>query len=266
MSLMDDIIEKLQGKITNNEKRWINTKTGWNNYNFDHDKKINFSDIINDLIVPKGKQEFRKATNISFVKNNGNYEPYRKEEFLERVLVIANNNLYNQFNISGGKESIDLVYSEKSKIDEIDKIEIIELKEWNSPNSPIYALIEILKNYLILSKDEKIKSKIKKLLIVAPKEYYNNFKLDGNNKSFFELINKIKEENDWIDILIYYIDINYNDLVNDELIKKIKEETNKKNEQNIDLEIFKSHFTNISKLKKNEWKEIKKNEDWLKLI
>jgi hypothetical protein len=110
--------------------------------------------------------------------------PYRTEEALERFIVVSNgDNFFGQIPIGGGKESIDIGIKESDT-----KFVFVELKPWESQNSPLYAIIEILKNLVeyrvILERhlaDVPRWSEVE-LVVLAPCQYYQKWKLDNEPK------------------------------------------------------------------------------------
>ncbi len=240
MGMMDILIDELQLGINDDKKRWIDTKTGWK-----YLKKPNYNLVgkIKDVLSGDGKKEKRKATSITFVDGR----PYRFEEFIERILVIANEKLYNQFNLKGNKESIDLLYEGGNEY------ELFELKPSDSPNSPAYALVEILKNYLMLIADGDYAGKIKSLNILAPKAYYKKYEA---SEDFLELLKDVSGE---IEVKLLYIDEDFNDGFIKEIIG-----INPENRETINLSKFKENIIQIKSLKMENWKELTKD-NWSNL-
>ena len=241
MNNMETVISELQHKSVTNE-RWIDTIGGWNNFNFESAcKDINLKYAISKAIIISGKKEFRKATDITFIKG----KPYRKEEFIERLLTLANINLYNQFNIASNKESIDLIQSDSIMVEAATSLNIIELKEWNSNDTPIYGIIELLKNYLILETDIVFRTKIKQLSFIAPKAYFEKYK---GYEGYFSLLDKIRTEFPEIDLNIFYLDVSEQSLY--DIIKTTEEN------EIIKLSDYENEIQGISKLNMENWVKI----------
>ena len=128
----------------------------------------------------KESNRFRQNYNFTLMQNSKE----SVENILERAISYINNNqikdsFYNQYPFDAGQH-IDLLRRTKQDF------EIIELKQWdNDKDSPLYALIELLKYYFLLSKKEHLSFKkenqylkqeqIREFTILAPLEYYKNF-------------------------------------------------------------------------------------------
>jgi hypothetical protein len=202
MNNMERIIEDLNTK--KNGYCRIRHKRGWLGYLKDGDTvftpkelKATIEEVI-DNNPPKGEKLF----DLDYCKKEGRRsftmlktkKPGRPEEALERFIVISNDDdkFYNQIPVGGGKESIDIGIKDESKFI------FIELKPWDRGNSPMYAIIESLKN---LMEYQKIKKKIKRfkereLMILAPSDYYESYKLtnDENLSKLKKTLTKISEE------------------------------------------------------------------------
>lgn len=157
------------------------------------------------------------------------------ENILERAITLANNSeekdsFYNQYPFDLGQH-IDLVYN---------KTEIIELKQWdNKKDSPLFALIEILKYYSLLKNPKHIEfrkeknclkqEQIKTLTILAPLEYYENFRISKDliSKDLKILVKQIEK--------IKKIKINFECLdLDKDIFIKIKKSLEDKNGQKIE--------------------------------
>jgi hypothetical protein len=226
---MTYIIEELQ----KDAERWIDTRTGWNNADFITGK--NLVRKMRAILAPQGKGEFRKATKITFVKG----APGRPEEFLERCLVVKNEELYNQFNIAEGKESIDLIRSKNRKT----IIEIIELKAWESKDTLTHALVELLKNFLML--EQNLKPSIELLTIAAPSQYFKKFLEETQLGNFKKLVNETAQE------LGVPIQLKSIHITSEKIIKAISLSTD--SNETIDLNTIKENGNEISGLDYSKW-------------
>jgi hypothetical protein len=124
----------------NNQKRWMDSKTGWNALN-ENSPLLEIGDSIWDVtqrVVRAGASnpQIRRRLGFSIVRKNGLISPWRKEEALERLLTAHHADLRNQYAIGGGKESIDLIrLTEGNEI-----IAIIELKHDCGSDTPLTPL------------------------------------------------------------------------------------------------------------------------------
>jgi len=139
----------------------ITHKRGWFGYLKDGDTAFTPQDLKKTIVrvveknPPRGEKLFNldwcrqgKRSHFTMLPKKLKLEvpvqPYRKEEALERFIVLSNGDrFYNQIPIGGGKESIDIGIKESDS-----KFIFVELKPWESGNNPLYALIESLKNLI----------------------------------------------------------------------------------------------------------------------
>ena len=184
MTILENIIDDIENKKDDAQKRYIRTKTGWNNLPGSDDIVESYCKNLLSTIIAVTKvsqnSEHRGKT-ITLVKKENRIWAYRGEELLERLIFILNDELNNQANLDTGacKEAIDLIGNET----------IYELKPWESDNNPLYACVELLKNYYLC---DTIRHAIKNLVILAPKEYFENFEKSFTN--FINFKNKLNEE------------------------------------------------------------------------
>lgn len=213
--LTNDLGIKKNPKKNNNDLLRVSTKSFWNELPEHIEDVEKFAKKIIDVVNPlNSKCLFRddysdttdknERTEVTFTeRDNDIYLPHRMEEALERVIKIASDNSkLNQIVMPDGGH-IDL-------IDDIDKkgnATFVELKMWaNENDTPLYALLESLKNYYLFNDvrfsktrelfNNKGIEKITKLVILAPQQYYDNFKTE-KNKSYDilkELIKAIEKE------------------------------------------------------------------------
>lgn len=190
-SNMKKIIAELQGDM-NPQNRWIDTREGWNHYKHTLDKG-EILERIKSISEPKVKVN----TQFTVVRKTGeNVRAWRTEEALERLIVVANDGkISNQYNISEknkgvkrDKEAIDLIEID----DEKNIISLIELKPWESKNSPAYGFVELVKNYCLFKK----KDKLKKILLLAPESYYKNYYNRDSIEEFFQTVHAFNESTD----------------------------------------------------------------------
>jgi hypothetical protein len=134
--------------------------------------------VGSDRMKPKGEELFKLSQHFNFTADESGI-PIRAEEALERFIVISNGrNFFNQIPIGGGKESMDIGIK-----DDDSKFIFVELKPWKSSNSPMYAMVEGLKS--VFEYRTILKERIKdiprfariSLIILAPKEYYQEYQL-----------------------------------------------------------------------------------------
>jgi hypothetical protein len=168
---------------------------GWFGYLEDRDMVFTPQDLKKTILrvvnenLPRGERLFDLKwcqqdnhfhfTMLALKKLGPPVQPYRKEEALERFIVLSNGDrFYNQIPIGGGKESIDIGIRESDS-----KFIFVELKPWDSGNNPLYALIESLKN--LIEYRTILKRKIAKiedfehieLMLLAPMAYYQTYEL-----------------------------------------------------------------------------------------
>ena len=189
---MKGILKEVISHLQSNKAKYcrITHKRGWLEYLKDGDLVFTAQElhqtlrkvIDSDQMRPKGNKLFclRRKYNFTIKADKA---PYRTEEALERFIAISNaENFYNQIPIGGGKESIDIGIKENDS-----KFTFIELKPWSSTNSPLYALVESLKNFIeyriILKRKIKNIPRFKELnlIILAPKDYYQDYNLIDDN-------------------------------------------------------------------------------------
>jgi len=163
---------------------------------------------------PKSNNGITVRETLSFT-NLPKVQKRRDEEILERLIVYANNNdptnpkanrMANQVNcgIGGKKENIDIMDANQARVTKnvLSPEWICELKTGDSQDNPLYAAVEILKNYMlpkrcsspIVTHPKPTGSKfdvgsvdtdsIKKLIVLAPKKYYDGTWHCTNNTGF----------------------------------------------------------------------------------
>ncbi len=285
MSNMGVIIEKLQGdkRSIDAKKRWIDTKTGWNNYTHskekeDLEKKISPLVKINKTREERGRTiNLKKNTEISIVKNSNLPEFKSFEESLERIITFLNLKIFNQLCIgSNNKESIDLIYSNNEHNEEDNKY-LIELK--TTANTPLYAFIELIKDYCLLKKlDKSDRGKIEKLILLAPKSYFEKFKEQNSIIEFFKTIEEFNKNSESKFSIMYFDGVNEETFeplisyINNTNTRKIQWESSNSVRYNyvkhIELSEISEKDFNLKNLPKNllfeNWEELN-IEKWMKL-
>lgn len=143
------------------------------------------------------------------------------ENNLERLITVVNdenNTEYTYINQFPTPDSghIDLVYFNNVK----DEINIVELKQWISGDNPLYAIVELIKNHYLLFSEKndevrthfKLKQKYNKinLILLAPKDYYEQYKLSKEFYMILEELNKIMSKQH-ITIILKYISVTRKD-------------------------------------------------------
>jgi hypothetical protein len=162
----------------------IRHKRGWLEYLKDRDPGFRpqaLYNILRGIIsnkLPRGEKLLCLPKRHNYTVKAGGI-PYRTEEALERFITLSNEgNFFNQVPIGGGKESIDIGIMESDK-----KFVFVELKPWKSSDSPLYGVIELLKNFVshqvIQDRGIHVKHQLDpiELMLLAPKAYYQNYKL-----------------------------------------------------------------------------------------
>lgn len=187
MHNMERILTEIEGERSTSLDRFVTTKKGWSNGNFERASVI--LEAIKSAISTDKDSSTRKTFTI-VRKGAGIPWAYRTEEALERLIVLANKDtgtsIRNQVNLKGKKESVDLAVFAGQSISEI-----IELKPWGSGNNPIYAAIESIKNYF-LGKNSKFSQKVA-LTILAPDEYYDKYSAGKGKTRFFDFTREVKD-------------------------------------------------------------------------
>lgn len=189
--------------IVNSKGNKIGQITFWNNLEYSDkvvDQLIKCAEERPErAVVPSKKQKkdrchekneyLRKRFGFTISKYKDSLKIWRAEEAIERVLIVKNEDLWNQFNLGdGGKENIDLVRADSDgKI-----LEIYELKKESTGDAPIYALYEVLKNYQLIKKFPNIElQKPLELTILAPKEYFKHYQ--NSMDEFCKIVKKLNE-------------------------------------------------------------------------
>ena len=236
----DRFIDLIISNLKEDYKKYFSSKTEWYNFgdcnNLDGfannlietiekqiDECISIKDYFENHLDTSGSNS---RFQVTYTEKEYNKEtvflPYRIEEALERVLVAVNNDFKNQIALPDGGH-IDFVMD----INEDKKTAtFVELKMWtNNSDSPLYALVECLKNYYLFKNlgdipecegmkknfEKKYKiEKIAKLIILAPKEYYDLYN-KTKNTSFNKLKDLVLKIKDIVNIKIEmkYIDVKY---------------------------------------------------------
>lgn len=228
------------------KNRWIEVKDGWNNYIHTKDKE-NLLKKINalPLVIHKNRLKLlplKKNTDISKERQQAITDlKYKESEVaFERIISKLNTNIYNQLCIGNGNaESIDLIYSSDGK----KKEKLIEFK--TNSNTPLYGMIELIKNYCLLSRFGDEAKNVNEIVFLAPKDYFIKFKNEKSVNEFFKTIEKFNSENNF-NYSIKYIDID------DDLCKMVI------NQEKFSKEIYELLLI-------ENWKKIKNPSDWLKI-
>lgn len=281
MSNMKVIIEKLQGdkRRIDAKKRWIDAKAGWNNYTHSKEKE-DLEKTISPLVQINETREKRgytinlkQNTIISIVKDPNPPKFKSFEESLERIITCVNlKKIFNQLCIgSHNKESIDLIYSNNGE----DKEYLIELK--TTANTPLYAFIELIKDYCLLKKLNKSDGeKIKKLILLAPKSYFEKFKEQNPIIEFFKTIEEFNKNSESKFSIMYFDGVNKETFeplisyINNAPETQWKSSTSKRYNyvKHIELSKISEKDFNLKNLTKNllfeNWEELNV-EKWMKL-
>jgi len=299
---MENIIKKLHkcislsSKVSNGENQffgYFNNEKNIIPFNKDKIFEVIFKNVkTNESRVKRGytgkdKGLLSRTFDISDDRIKANYDV--DENLWERLILLANNDIYNQLCVGFSRESVDLVYS--SDINRIKRESFIELKTSRNTNNPLYAFIELLKNYILTLKTSKdhiltknlIKNKaipadnplgeckdIVELSLLAPKFYYSHFLYSDKIiekyskkpyfvKQFLDLINDFNKGNKFNNVKfnLYYIDLSENEMKKFQSSLGLSNQTEEKLNKNFKIK--------NSLIRKN-WKQIKTFEDWKKLI
>lgn len=221
MKLIIKSLKEKTDKSSGNYGRWMDSTTGWNHLDSLPYTPAEISELIlntvQDITELKSTMipspVIRERYGFSLVKQADLITPWRKEEALERLLLCVHSNLKNQFSVGGGKESIDMI-----KIDSKHNIlSIIELKHDAGGGTPLYAIIELLKNYELLKKQNLDKS-LKTLELLAPKSYFDYFK--KSFEYFEKVIAHINNRLQTVRIEILFVDADVKDI--NKVLSKLK--------------------------------------------
>lgn len=273
---MKKIIVKLQRDM-NPENRWIDTKEGWNKYKHAQDKG-EILECIKSILSDQDYPEIKPKENTYFTvvrKTGENVRAWRTEEALERLIVVANRGkIRNQYNISEkktgvkrDKEAIDLFEVD----DENNIISLIELKPWESKNSPAYGFVELVKNYFLFKKKDKLfkkKDKLKRILFLAPESYYKNYYKPESIREFFSTVNAFNKSNFAVPFQLAYIKIDEGAF--QEIIKQLASGENEwaeaKGTKKFDstMKVDAKNGIKNENFLKNNWVIIKSENDWPK--
>lgn len=214
ISNMKKIAAELQVKNASDEEKWIEVKTGWSYYKHSENMQEILTTIekvveTHPTRLKIGSKELAENTTISDERTKSLNENITSEVYLERLITKSNSGFYNQLCVGvGNVESIDLVYVHS----ETAKLWLIELK--TTSNTPLYAFIEIIKNYYLLKAINPEKAEnVEKLVLLAPKFYFQKFKPENSKfkntepiQEFYKTIDEFKKESG-LDFSIYYLNI-----------------------------------------------------------
>ena len=213
MALIIKSLKEETHKNLGNKGRWMDSITGWNNlesipYTPEKIAELIFNTVqkITQLRSSNNtKPVIRERYEFSLVKQGDLITPWRKEEALERLLICIHPNLKNQYAIGGGKESIDMV-----KIDDKHNIlSIIELKHDTGGGTPLFAIIELLKNYELLKK-QNLDKHLKTLELLATKSYFEGFK--NSFETFEEILSHLNNKLKNAQIEVKFVDADVEDI------------------------------------------------------
>ncbi|MBR5554643.1 flavodoxin family protein [bacterium] len=241
--IVDKLSDNLQEKQVDKKMESISSKTFWNKIDtYVEDVDVFASDIIDTIETLVNKSNYLRdysdttntklRTQVTFVEKGKEYFlPWRTEEALERAIVVANDKqCLNQIVLPDGGH-VDLITDMENG-----NATFVELKMWtNESDSPLYAILESLKNYYLFNslnskKYPKINEyfnkrqieNIKKLVVLAPQEYYDLYKT--SNESSYEFLKKLisaikKNMNSEIEIELKTLDLSCDEWEN--FIKKL---------------------------------------------